>query len=195
MLDTTGRGVCCRLLAPVLIVCLLPSMPAGAASDPATLSGIVRSADGRAALAGARVFAGDPETGEIYPSDQTGENGFFEIRGLPPATYSLAVESNAGLYLVDLPVPLGEGVTRTVGISVNASLADDGGGGGNDDDEDDDSKAGSPYRSRRPHLWNNPLTAALLVIGLAVVFGFVIANATEDGDGFVEQGATDTLPL
>jgi len=188
MLNQTPRLICCRLLASALILCLLPAIPARAADRSSTISGVVRSEDGRSRLAGARVFAGDPETGDVFPSGWTGADGTFEIRGLPPASYRLAVESNAGLHLIELPISLGEGMTRSVGISVHASMNGDegeGGGGGSD--------SGNASNSRRPNLWNNPLTAALIVIGLAVIFGLVIANATDDSDGFVEEPATEFL--
>jgi hypothetical protein len=179
------------MLASALVLCLLPTVPASAADHSSTLSGVVRSEDGRSTLAGARVFAGDPETGEVYPSGWTAEDGTFEIRGLPPGSYRLAVESNAGLHLIDLPVPLGKGMTRTVGISVNTAMAgDDAGGGG---ETAGGGESGTTNKSRRPNLWNNPLTAALMVIGLAVVFGLVIANATDDGDGFIEEPATEFI--
>ena len=191
MINRTSRHVYFRLLASALVLCLLPAAPLSAADHASTLSGVVRSADGRSTLAGARVFAGDPETGEVYPSDWTGEDGTFEIRGLPPASYRLAVESNAGLHLIDLPVPLARNMTRTVGISVNAAMdGDDAGGGG---ETEGGGESGQSNQSRRPNLWNNPLTAALIVIGLAVVFGLVIANATDDGDGFIEEPATEFI--
>jgi hypothetical protein len=196
MLNRTSRHPYVRLLASALVLCLLPTVPASAGDDSSSLSGVVRSEDGRSTLAGARVFAGDPETGEVYPSGWTGEDGTFEIRGLPPASYRLAVESNAGLHLIDLPVPLGKGMTRTVGISVNAAPAgDDAGGGGETEggETEGGGESGKTNTSRRPNLWNNPLTAALIVIGLAVVFGLVIANATDDDDGFVEESATEFL--
>ena len=192
MLNRTSRHACVRLLASALVLCLLPAVPASAADHASTLSGVVRAEDGRATLAGARVFAGDPETGEVYPSGWTAEDGTFEIRGLPPASYRLAVESNAGLHLIDLPVPLGKGMTRTVGISVHTAMAgDDAGGGG---EAEGGGESGKTNKSRRPNLWNNPLTAALIVIGLAVVFGLVIANATDDDDGFLEEPATEFIP-
>ena len=40
--------------------------------------------------------------------------------------------------------------------------------------------------SRRPSLWNNPLTAAFLVLGVAIVFGVIIENATDDDDSIDE---------
>ena len=78
MLNRTSRHVCVKLLASALVLCLLPTVPASAADHSSTLSGVVRSADGRSTLAGARVFAGDPETGEVYPSGWTVEDGILK---------------------------------------------------------------------------------------------------------------------
>jgi hypothetical protein len=130
-------------------------------------------------LVGARVFAGDPATGAVYPSEPTDATGTFAIRDLPPATYEVAVELNAGLYIVAQRLPLVAGTDQGVGIAVTPSAtpvtAQQGSGGGGG-----------------PSLWNNPLTAALLVFGGAVALGFIIEGATDDDD--TATGEPDGTP-
>jgi hypothetical protein len=191
------RGPGGRLLAATLVLGLSVAGPIGAAPGHSTLSGVVRSGDGNTPLSGARVLAGDVATGEVYPSLPTGEDGTFEISDLRPATYSIAVESNSGLYLVEQAVPLAAGANQAVGISVDPSMnAANGGGGkgkskGKGGKDDDDPGAVPPTKKgRRPQIWNNPLTASLAVFGLAVIFGLVIENATDDTDA--EKPATPT---
>jgi hypothetical protein len=177
----------------VALLCVVLSLATPVAADPggATLSGIVRSGTEHAPLAGARVYAGDPETGEVFPSAPTAADGQFEIGGLPPATYQLAVESGAGLYLIESPVALDAGARQQVGIAVApasavAAPAADG--------------TAAPADGLTPRLmnaqgsgglWNNPLTAALLVVGLAFLFGWIIEGATDDDDT-TEEPASPT---
>ena len=202
MNSSIERGHGGRLLVTALVFCLSVAGPIGAAPGNSTLSGVVRSGGGNAPLPGARVLAGDVATGEVYPSSPTGEDGTFEISDLRPATYRIAVEANSGLYLIEHPVPLAAGANQAVGISVDPSMTaatDDGGSGGgqgsgkdDDDDKDDDDPDAvpPPEKGSRPQIWNNPLTASLAVFGLAVIFGLVIENATDDTDA--EKSATPT---
>lgn len=162
------------LLVAILALSVAGLVPARATQATASLSGVVRSAVGDAPLAGARVFAGDPLTGQVFPSEPSAEDGSFSIRELPAAVYEIAVESNSGLFLVEQKVPLLPGMDQALGIEVDPALAGSGGGG-------------STGGNRRPGVWNNPLTAALLVLGLAVLFGIVIDNATNDNDKSVEE--------
>jgi hypothetical protein len=159
------------------------------ATEPAgqgTLSGVVRS-HSDAPLVGARIFAGNAATGEVFPSEPTGADGTFEIPGLPPATYELAVESDQGLYLIEQPVPLAEGRRQAVGITIapgmTAAAAAEGTAGDTAGGSSSGSGSGSaPGGGSRPNLWNNPLTAALLVLGIAIIFGLIIESATDDDD-------------
>jgi len=202
MNSSIERGPGGRLLVTALVLCLSVAGPIGATPANSTLSGVVRSGGGNAPLPGARVLAGDVATGEVYPSSPTAEDGTFEISDLRPATYRIAVEANSGLYLIEQPVPLAAGANQAVGISVdpsmNAATDDVGTGGGKgsgkgDDDEDDDDPGAvpPPKKGSRPQIWNNPLTASLAVFGLAVIFGLVIENATDDTDTEIPATRTD----
>ncbi len=160
---------------------LAPPTPV-AAGGGASLSGVVRSGPRHAPLVGARVLAGDSRSHEVFSSAPTGDDGTFEIAGLPGATYEIAVEVGGGLYLVEAPVALPAGERRAVGISVGAATEagdDDEGEGGDDGGgtRPDQGSGGSGLT-----FLNNPATAAFFVLGLAIIFGYLIENATDDKD-------------
>ena len=147
------------------------ALPAAAGAAPAGLSGaLVRAAD-QSPLVGAKLHVGNPETGAILTTAPADAKGSFAIGGLAPATYQLAVETDGGLYVVTTPVRLGPGQTRTVNVAVASATQDD--------DDDDPGAAAAPNKTS---LWENPLTAALIVLGAAIVVGLVVDEATDDDD-------------
>lgn len=162
-----------RLVATLLIVAL-PGLliPAQAETATATLSGMIISAKDRTPLAGAKVYAANPRTGAVYPSGLSGPDGSFEVRDLPAATYELGVQAGSGLYLVETPMSLGAGQAQQIHLAVSAG---------------DDPDKPTPYPENVddkhfPSIWSNPLTAALLVLGGAVVVGLLVESATDDSD-------------
>lgn len=169
----------------IALLFVLVSIGTPAVADPAsaTLSGVVRGSDGQAPLAGARVFAGDSATGEVFPSEPTEVDGTFEIHGLPPATYDLAVESGEGLYVIERPVVLDAGSEQAVGISVAPGMGISG--------PDGLPIEGQPLQPKnaagRLKWWNNPGAAAVFVIGIAIIFGYFINKATNDEDTLPEE--------
>lgn len=179
MLRLSSRKGWTSCLAALLIVAM-PGLllPVHAQPAAASLSGTVQSAGDRAPLAGVRVFAGDRATGEVFRSEPTSEDGRFAIRGLPAASYELAVGVDEGLYLVETPVPLAPGTGRRVTLAVDAESRINA-----QDDPSDITGDG-------PSLWNNPVTAALIVFGVAVVIGIIVENATDDEDDGDEDDAS-----
>jgi hypothetical protein len=163
-----------RVLATVLVVSLSGfAVPAQEAPPAATLSGAVVSVAGRTPLVGATVHAADPKTGQVYSSGPSTEDGLFEIRGLPATTLELGVQVDEGLYLVETPVSLAAAKNQRVHIAVAPHPQTDHSTG---------------YRKTRSSLWNNPLTAALIVVGAAVVIGALVTAATEDDDSASPSG-------
>ena len=162
------------LIASTLVVsvqALALPVPAGAA--PASLSGaLVRAAD-QTPLVGAKLHVGNPETGAIVTSEPADGKGAFRIAGLEPATYELAIETAGGLYVVATPVRLAPGQARTLNVAVASTAAQE---------DDDDDKPGAAPAPAKTSLWENPLTAALIVLGAAIVVGYVVDEATDDDD-------------
>lgn len=161
-----------NVVAAVLVVSLQAlGLPASAGAAPASVSGaLVRAAD-QSPLVGAKLHLGNPETGAILTTAPTDAKGTFALSGLAPATYQLAVETNGGLYVVTTPVRLAPGQTRTLNVAIAAATKDD---------DDDDNKPGAAAAPAKTGLWENPLTAALIVLGAAIVVGYVVDSATDD---------------
>jgi hypothetical protein len=163
------HGTAYRWIAAAVIVAVgIGSTPALAESASATLAGRVLSAGSRAPLAGARVHVGEPRAQKHVVSGTTGADGSFEIAGLEPAAYDLAIESNGGLYVVGSPVRLAAGENRTVQLAVSSEAP-----GTPATDEDSKKKGAATW-------WNNPLTATLIVVGAAVIVGAIIGSATDE---------------
>ena len=165
-----------EFLATVLILSLpWAALPASAADVGASLTGlIVRSGD-QSPIPGAKLHAGDPETGRIFSSTPASDDGKFVLGDLPPSTYALAVESEGGLYVVETPLSLAPGTTRTLNLAVSPQPINR----NTDDDDDDDGPWG---------FWENPLTAALVTAGIAIVLGVVIWGDS-DGEGRASPSA------
>ncbi len=159
------------LAATLTILLAIPAGPALASAGAATLGGRVVSAGSYAPLAGARVFAGDGRTGRIATSGITGPDGSFEIAGLEPAVYDVAVESRGGLYLVQSPVRVAGGERRSLQLAISPQTTPTG--------ETGQAPAEAPPKKKSAtDVWNNPLTATLIVVGAAVVLGLVMGSST-----------------
>jgi hypothetical protein len=162
-----------RVLATGLIVALpLASVPVSASDTSATLIGSIVSAGDQTPLSGARLHVGDPRTGEIFSSQPVGDEGTFLVDNLPPAIYELAVESNGGLYVTDTPLQLQPGQSRTVNLAVNPQQEPAPG-----------PQTAEDKKKKKAGVWNNPLTATLIVLGSALVIGIIIEAADDDDDG------------
>jgi len=164
------RSMTARLLAAVVVAALpAPCLPALPEPGSAELSGVILTATGTHSE-GARLLAADPALGKVYRSEPTPSDGSFTLSGLEPGTYELAVELDGGLYLVKDPLYMVAGVKRTVRIAIGEELPLDG-------SVPSTSNAAS---EPAPSLWNNPVSAGAIVVGIAIVVGLLVENATED---------------
>ena len=163
-----------KLVAVALALVLQASLlPAVAAPDTGSISGVVRADDGRQPLANAVVHIADRDSGKIFSSEPSAADGSFRVGNLPYGKYEVGVESDGGLFIVSVPLNVARASTDNVELVVTGSaeaVALVGGG----------RKAGTAG------VWSNPLTASLIVVGAAIVVGAVI-SATDDDD---EQDAT-----
>ena len=106
-----------RTIACVAAVCLMWVMVP--AAENGSIDGRVFSRDSGSVLEGAVVLAVNQGTDSIYESTPTGNAGDFELTGLPPGSYSLAVEVPLGVYLAQSTVALRPGESRWIHVTVN----------------------------------------------------------------------------
>lgn len=163
-----NRNSLVRSLAVALIVCVTGmSVPVSAGSVPATLSGTIVAAGTQAPLAGVKLHVADPRSGALRSSSATDATGRFRVADLAPATYQLAVEAQGGLYEVAAPLTVQAGQALDVQVAVNPQTTPAPGGN-------------TGGKKSRGTLWSNPATAALIVLGAAVVVGVLVDSATND---------------
>jgi len=148
-----------KTLAVALIVGVqLLVSPAPAATPPAALSGQIVSAEERAPVPGVVVRMVDPGTGDLYTSPPTDDKGVFAIDSLPASVYSLSVQQDEGVFVAGSNIVLAPGQHRSVQVAVYAKKAQD----GPEAAQDPEYKQGA---------LENPLTATLIALGIAVVLG------------------------
>lgn len=94
------------------------ALPAVAQEEPGLIRGFLLQDDEVTRISGAKVTAINVRTGEKYVSNITGENGAYEITGLPPATYDIGIEVAGAVYVTDslVEVAAGQKVTLSFGL-------------------------------------------------------------------------------
>ena len=163
------RHISAKLLALAVIVSLAgPVLPAAADPASAALSGVIRSAADQTPLADVRLVIVDRESAAVTRSEWTVADGNFSIAELDPGRYDLAVEAQGGLYLIRAPLDLMPGVKRAVQIAVGIG------------EPGDDQNVNENAREPLPSSWDNPVAAGAIVLGLAVLIGVLVKNATGD---------------
>lgn len=171
------RSLGFKLIATLVIVSLQAlTLPLMAGDPGAAVNGSILAADDQSPLVGAKLHLGDPQTGEIYTSKPTGQDGSFVIDEVPAAVYEMAVEADGGLYVVQTPLKLTPGQNQALNLAVTTQLAPGQMAGSPEEEAEKKKKKGGAG------VWNNPATAALIVIGAAIVLGLIIDAATDDDD-------------
>lgn len=164
------RGPSARIVAVGLILCLQAMMlPVLGGQTEGAISGAIVNAETHQPIAGARLHVGNPTTGKIYTSDATRDDGAFVVSDLPAAGYELAVESGERLFVVGSPVEIAPGQSRSVQVAVR-------------DDRASGLAPAQTSSGQSRSFWNNPLTAALVVVGSAIVVGLGVEALTNDND-------------
>jgi len=168
-----------------LLASALPFMaiPAGAGETAATLTGSIVRSENAAPLVGAKLHVGDPKTDRIYTSSPADAEGSFVLAELPPSTYSLAVEAEGGLYLVETPLSLAPGTTRTLNLAVTPQPVN------LSDDDDSKDKGGNKFSFKE-----NPLTATLLFLGIVTVIGVALGGSSSSSNNVPPSPSTPPSP-
>jgi len=157
------RLTCAVGLSLALSLIGLPQVLAGGGS----LNGsIVRSAD-QSPMVGARIHIANPRTKVIFSSAPAGRKGTFSVAEIPADRYSLAVEHEGGLYVVETPLRVTDGGKQTLNLAVTPMSDLQRSNLEKTDDSDDPGGLA---------LWDNPLTATLVGLGIAVVLGVVLGG-------------------
>ncbi|HKQ96282.1 MAG TPA: carboxypeptidase-like regulatory domain-containing protein [Candidatus Polarisedimenticolia bacterium] len=120
-MSRSSRRLVAAIQAALLLATALPalSVPAQAADKkseattpaPAGLGairGVIYRDDDTTRLMGATVTAINVKTGRRYTSNFTGENGAYEVIGIPAGTYDIAIDSGDKVYVTDNLVDLAE---------------------------------------------------------------------------------------
>lgn len=84
----------------------------------AGLHGVIYQMDGSAKYAGAKVTAINVKTRKQYVSNVTGEDGSYEISGMPAGSYDVAIDTGGGIFIADNLVDLNQNQRLSVSYSV-----------------------------------------------------------------------------
>lgn len=84
------------------------AVPVLAAEGAAVVRGVLYREDETTRLPGAVVTAINVKTGRRYASQHTGDNGAYEIAGLPAGTYDLAIDVTEQVYVTETLIDLAE---------------------------------------------------------------------------------------
>ncbi|HET8948637.1 MAG TPA: carboxypeptidase-like regulatory domain-containing protein [Candidatus Polarisedimenticolia bacterium] len=116
-----------RRILPALLLIAASFVPCGPSAvlraageeGPALIHGILYRADEVTRLSGALVTAINVRTGRRYSSVHTGENGAYEIAGLPAGTYDIAIDApDEHLYVTDGLIELHENQRLLLSLSL-----------------------------------------------------------------------------
>ena len=96
----------------MLAACMLASITPGLAQETtASLRGIVYEPDQKTPAQGASVVLLSAAMGEAYWANQTAADGSYELKGLPPGQYELAIEWRGQMLLAESRIELLPGGT------------------------------------------------------------------------------------
>jgi hypothetical protein len=144
-------------------------VPGWSGVETASITGRVTGVTTRSPVEGATVLAVDHGSGSLHRSGPTNDEGSFRLDGLPPGSYSLAVEVERGAFLSESAIRLRSGETRLVKVAINRQ-------------EEPDPVPTSSGKTKKGGPWGNPVTATLIVIGGAIVVGVLVDGATDGGE-------------
>jgi hypothetical protein len=90
-----------------------------------SIRGLLYKEDESARLIGATVTAINVQTGRRYVSNFTGDNGAYEVSGLPAGTYDIAIDAAGKVFITDGLIDLAENQRLYLSYAVRAPSAAD----------------------------------------------------------------------
>ncbi len=118
-------------LALALSICLasVPALTTFRAAQAAgdeevghgSIHGTLYQSDEKAQLAGGKVTAINVRTGAKYSSNETTDNGNYDINGLPAGTYDVVIEVGGNLFVADHIQDVGPGESVSKSYSLQPS--------------------------------------------------------------------------
>jgi hypothetical protein len=100
------------------------STPIMAQAGGGGVRGILLQNDKVTRVTDAKVTIIHVRTGDRYSSNVTGDNGAFEITGLPPGTYDLSIDVAGAVYFTDTLVEVGAGQMVNLSFSLEPNESD-----------------------------------------------------------------------
>ncbi len=94
------------------------STPILAENGGAGVRGFLLQNDEVTRIAGAKVTVIDVRTGDRYSSNITGDNGAYEVTGIPAGTYDLGIEVSGAVYVTDSLVEVSDGQLVTLSFTL-----------------------------------------------------------------------------
>ena len=167
-----GRGPVGVCLALWLALGPAAVETASAADGEGIIRGVLYREDETTRLPGASVTAINVKTGRRYVSNHTGDNGAYQIAGLPAGTYDLAIEATDRLYVTDNLVEMvdAQRVYLSFAIRPGGGSAEDAPSGEVKMTFTDPSAVSQPAKAqatKKKGFWNSP--GGITIISLLVV--------------------------
>ena len=111
-------------LALILATGSLLTAPPSRSADSALFSGRVFQSDGVSARTGVVVALYDEQSGDVFRSEPTNDEGAFAFDSVPAGTYTLITEGSEGAFLAGDSVELGEGSNRALSLTLSPTPPD-----------------------------------------------------------------------
>jgi hypothetical protein len=111
-------------LALILATGSLLTAPPAWSTSSALFNGRVFQSDGVSARTGVIVALYDEETGDIFRSEPTNDEGVFAFDAVPAGTYALITEASEGAFLAGDAIELNAGANRSLSLTLSETPPD-----------------------------------------------------------------------
>jgi hypothetical protein len=159
-------------------------MPVFASPAPALLSGKILKAGTGAPVQGAVVKLNHRTEGKVFTSGKADAQGSYSIPDLPAGTYDLAVESDAGVFVVNAPVSLASGEKRDASFSLRpvSGAADQPAAGGTAGAQPPPPAQAKPAETQKKKTpwYASPWFGTAVVVGSAVIIGAALNSSNNN---------------